>query len=252
MRRSRYLKHKSKNTKFKPYKLVVVSIFIFLIVIFCFISYKVSSLEKFSYVNNKDGNAEIIVVDPQKDKIVKILIDKDFQLESSRSLGEYRLSSLWVLGQKEKYKGKLVSESIVKNFGIPIYLWKDGDLTNLNLYQRVKVLLLNTRNYNDDYLLNSKTPKDSILINFVHPYVALNLTGKKGVTETVSKILETVGFKTVDYSRGYDDKLDCEVVGKNKKYNDIVSKIFDCTNILDLNLYIDLKIRIGKSFSDRF
>ena len=130
----------------------------------------------------------------------------------------------------------------------------------LNLYQTIKVFWLFDKKNDYDYSLTSKTVKDSILINFVNPYVAQrmpkvrieNLTGENGVAEDVSKILEIIGFKTADYSKGYDEKLDCEVIGSNKNYNEIVSKIFNCQSFIDLNQTIDLKIRIGKSFSDRF
>ncbi|HCR35608.1 hypothetical protein A2130_00785 [Candidatus Woesebacteria bacterium GWC2_33_12] len=236
--------------------------FLLLIALFflTFLFFKVKTLDKFTYINNKDGNAEIIVVDPLKDDLIKIFIDKNFNLESSRNFGEYKLASLWILGEKEKYNGKLVTETIVKNFNIPVYLWKDGDSTNLNLYQTIKVFWLFDKKNDYDYSLTSKTVKDSILINFVNPYVAQrmpkvrieNLTGENGVAEDVSKILEIIGFKTADYSKGYDEKLDCEVIGSNKNYNEIVSKIFNCQSFIDLNQTIDLKIRIGKSFSDRF
>lgn len=249
-----------KHKKPKTIGVFFIFVFIVLFVILGFLIFKVFALEKFVYVNNNNGNAEIIVVDPQRETTSKILIDKDFKLESSRNFGEYKLSSLWILGEKEKYQGKLVSETLVKNFLVPIYLWKDGRFSNLNLYQKIKIYWLKNRSNEYDYQITSKNLSSSILVNFVlsNAFVKLpkaeieDLTGEKAIAEKISKVLEVLGFKTVDYSKGYDEQLDCEVVGKDKSYVDVIVNIFDCKGIINKDQSIDLKIRIGKVFADRF
>lgn len=249
------------NLKIKIIKLIMSFVFFLAFVFLAVIFFKVSTLEKFIYVNNKDGNAEIIIVDSKKNNTTKIFIDKDFKLESTRNLGEYKLGSLWILGEKEKYQGKLLSETITKNFAIPIYLWKNEKYSNLNLYQKIKVYLITRRSKNDyDYSLTTKILKDTVLVNFTDPFVADNLpkvriedlTGGYGQVNIISKILNIIGFKTVDYFKGYDEKLDCEVIGKNKLYNKIVANIFTCEDKIDLNKPWDLELRVGKIFADRF
>lgn len=261
MRKSNLKIQKIKKSKNQKQRSFIIFTFVFLTFVFlAFIFFKVATLEKFIYVNNKNGSAEIIISDPQKEAPIKILIDKDFVLESSRNMGEYKLSSLWILGQKEKIDGLLVTETIVKNFGLPIFLWKDGKSSNLNLYQKIKIFSNNFKSDNYDYLLTSKKPNNSILINFtlsdISSYLPkvqiVDLTGSKNIAEKISSTLEVLGFKTVDYSKGYDEELDCEIVGKTKKYTDLVGKIFNCQSVVEENQSIDLKIRIGKIFTNRY
>lgn len=260
MRRSNYLNSKRKN-KNRPFiKLVFFPVLTFLIVWLCFIAYKVLTLERFQFVNNRDDNVEIIVIDNKREDVTKIFIDKNFYVDSSRNFGEYKIGSLWILGRKEKYQGRLVAETITKNFGIPVYLWKDGVSTNLNFFQKIKVLLSNINRGEYDFKLTSRNVKDSILVNFVHPATEGrlpkiridDLTGDPEVVNLISKILEVLGFKIVDYSKGFDNSLDCEVIGKSDTYTSILKELFDCKIVVDENQSIDLDIRIGKVFGDRF
>ena len=90
-------------------------------------------MEKFTYVEKtSDSGALITIVDSKSDKVVSYKINPDITIASARGLGEYRLESLWILGDKEGYGGRLVSESIASNYLIPVYLWKR------NLYRDLK------------------------------------------------------------------------------------------------------------------
>ena len=283
MRRYKRIKNKkSRELKIKKIRGFTYLFLILLILIIAFVLIKITSLKKFIYVNNVDSNAEITVVDPQKLKIIKILIPENTQINSSRGFGVYKISSLWKLGEKEGLKGKLVTESVRRDFLIPLYLWKDGDKTNLNFWQRIKIYLLDkgfsnyyVNNINlidnrvlklkkftdgtDGYIISSKIP-ESILINFVEDYMTEtvskieieDLTGNSMTVENISKILGVMGGKIISYSKGFDKDFDCEVIGKDKILVGVVSKNFDCKVSIDTKLSVDLKIRLGGRFVDRF
>jgi len=139
MRRSSQIRIKKEKLKIKTRTML----YLFLTLIFIFLAFlifKVFSLDKFIYVSKTSDNlTEIVVVDPKKDKNIIYRIPAGTVLKSSRGLGEYKIESLWILAKKENFEGKLVSESISSNYFIPLYLWKDGLKTNLNIFQRVKV-----------------------------------------------------------------------------------------------------------------
>lgn len=283
MRRYKHIKSKI-NKKNKIKKITnILYLFIFLIISFLlFVYIKVGNLDKFIFVNNFNDDTEIVVIDPKKNKIIKMIIPGNTQIIASRGLGTYKINSLWKLGEKEGYKGSLVAESIKKSLLLPVYLWKDEIKTNLSLWQRIKVILLETKlaNYEvikvnladikvlkekkltdgtSGFIVNSKIP-DSISIYFVETLMAESvskieiedLTGNITVTEYFSKIMGVMGAKITSYSKGFDKSLDCEIIGKDKKLIKIVADIFDCNEIIDSSLLVDLKVRLGERFVNRF
>lgn len=249
----------SKQKKLKIIKVYLVVMFVIIIGFLGFLTFRVITLEKFIYINNKDGNAEIIIVDPQKESPTKMFIDKNFLLKSSRNYGEYKLSNLWILSRKEKTKGRLVAETIVKNFSIPIYYWKDGKQTNLNIFQKLKIIFIkNNNNYN--FILESTSLSDNVLIYFIDnnlyshgPYKMLmeDMTGDKEISYKLSKILETFGVKTTLFKKGYEKNLECQIGGEKQNLVKIVAKILTCEDIIESESF-DLRIRVGKVFIDRF
>lgn len=263
MQKSRYKKYKLKKQKsLKANRLLNIIILLtvvisFLILIFGF--WKIQTLKKFAYVNNNDGNVEIIFIDALRDKYIKSLINKDFIVQSSRNYGQYEIGKLWILGQKDGTKGKLITETVTKNFSIPIYLWKDGKSSNLNLFQKIKSVLVYNKLTEYDYTFKTINTPDSFLVNFIdsktelsYPKLELvDLTGSNHLAEKLANILAIYGIKITSYSKGYDKGLDCEVGGIDKDLVEIASKIFSCQKKLD-DGGVDLKIRIGKIFAERF
>ena len=267
-RLSRVKRHKEKRIKnVKNKRILVFWLVLFLIsalIFFVFLIFKIQTLKKFAYVNNSDGNVEVIVIDSQKDKYLKILIDKDFDVKASRNYGQYKVGNLWILGQKDGYRGKLVAETVTKNFAIPVYLWKDGRYSNLNLFQAIKSSIVQKQLFEYDYTLINTDTSNSVLINFAgddslllsetelsSPKLEIvDLTGSSNLAENIVNILGVYGVKATSYSKGYDENLDCEIGGFNKTLVDVVSKIFSCQKKLD-DGEADLRIRIGKAFADR-
>lgn len=258
----KYKRKKIQNSKLKKFKILGVFFIFLFIILFGFLGFlifRVFTLEKFAYVNNKDGDVEIIIIDAPKDKYTKLLINKGFIVESSRNYGQYEIGKLWILGQKDGTKGKLVTETIIKNFSIPVYFWKDGKSSNLNLFQKIKSVLIYNKLTDYDYTLKTTNTPDSFLVNFIDSKTELSspklelvdLTGNSHLAENLVNILAIYGVKTTSYLKGYDEKLDCEVSGVNKYLVKIVEQIFSCQKSSS-NVDVDLRIRIGKVFADRF
>lgn len=74
-------------------------------------------------VPTSSGDVLIVSFDPSLDKITTLRIPGETQVEVSRNLGIWRIKNVWQLGKQEKIGSKLLSETVVKNFSLPVYLW---------------------------------------------------------------------------------------------------------------------------------
>lgn len=239
----------------------IIIIFVFALGLLIFVFFKVATLDKFTYLNKtNDDGAEIIIIDSQNDKLVKLLVPGEVMLDSAHGYGNYKLSSLWKLSEKDKIEGKLVSETILKNFLIPVPLWKNGNSSNLNLFQRIRAVLTEKKTKGYDGTIDSKKISNSILINFVNPTFIDNvpkidindLTGDVETATRVSRVVEIIGGKVTSNSKGYDENLDCEVYGGDVQEVRIFALVFDCIEKVEDLGSLDIKIRLGSKFSERF
>ncbi len=256
MRRSSH----RKQTKNSRWPLAVGLLIFFAFAFLGFIVFKILTLDKFIFVNKaNDGSAEVIIVEKRINKTTKYLIPSETKLMSARGYGEYKLSSLWQLSEKDETRDKLITETITKNFSLPIYLWKNERKSNLNIYQIISALLMECKKSEYDYIITTKLP-NSVLINFINskfvdhtPKVdVLDLTGSLNTLDNVSKIIEVVGGKITLNSKGYDKELDCKVIGKKLDVVAIFSNIFSCDGSIDQSISTDLKIYLGAKFAERF
>lgn len=266
MKRKRLEKHRrsGRNYKSPALKLWLISLAVFFVLVLIttiFVSYKVLTLDKFIYVTKvPDGAAEIIIIDPTKDKIVKYKILSETELDSARGYGNYKLSSLWQLSEKDEMEGQLISETITKNYLLPVYLWKNGKRSNLTFFQKIKSSLIEKKTFEDSQVLISTKLSNSVLINFMDtslsetiPTIDIeDLTGNPKIIEKLSSIIEVIGGKITTNSKGYDEDLDCQVSGKDKRLVDVISKTFDCEIFDDVLTATDLKISLGVKFIERF
>ncbi len=239
----------------------VISISIFSIVIsIVYLFYKLSSLDKFVYVNRvKNGDAEIILVDIKSDNITKYVVSGEAELESAHGYGKYRLKSLWVLSEKDENRGGLVADTFIANYFIPVYLWKDGVNTNMSFIQKIKVKLVGANNINQEKIDGMNLSK-SIYINFSDDYIANNLdkievqdqTGDNATIEKASRILEVMGGKITTNSKGYDKDLDCEISSEDTLILQKINHILKCSIVDHKNKSVGLTIRLGAKFAERF
>lgn len=256
-RQNREKKLKSKNNLF--IYLILLGI-IFIVGGFLFVWFKVSKLEKFTYIEKTgDNGAFVTVVDSKTDNLIRYKINPDTLLKSARGLGEYKLESLWVLGEKEGYGGKLVSESILGNYLIPVHLWKNDNKSNLSIYQKIKVFLASKQNVKEEKILAETDLSNSILINFLNNKIQESeirvyvddMTGDPEVIRKVSSVIGTLGTKISGYNKGYDENLDCELLGNKSEILKVFSDVFGCkvTTQTDSD---EVKIKLGARFADRF
>lgn len=253
--REKKIKHKTSLVVYFVL-LVIVSVVVGLLTVW----YKISNLEKFTYVEKtSDNGAFITVVDSKADKSIRYKINSETVMNSARGLGEYRLESLWILGDKEGYGGKLVSESIISNYLIPVYLWKNDKKSNLSFYQKIKVRMISGQNIGDSYDLKGKDLPSSILINFIDNNIQESeirvfvddMTGDPEVMARVSSIIGTMGTKVSGYSKGYDENLDCEMYGSDLDKLEVFSSVFGCKYLNQADGG-EVKIRLGAKFAERF
>lgn len=261
MRRREREKRVNKNRSKKVFIVWAVTIiFLLTILISVFIWFKVTKFSKFAVVEKtNDGGGEVIIIDPKTDVAVRYKIDPSLVLNSAYGYGEYKLDSLWKLGVKEGLGGELVSRSVASNFMIPVYKWKDGEQSNLNLYQKIKLKTLLKSDVESNGTLQKFDLPNSILINFVNEKVqesgigveVEDLTGDPEIINKVSKIFGTLGTKVSGYTKGYDKEFDCEVYAFDIEIRDLVSDIFGCKGFTNENQN-RLKIKLGVKFADRF
>jgi len=74
---------------------------------------------------DENGNVLVATFNKKDKEITSINIPQNTQLEASRQLGSWKAKSLWQLGINEKYEGKLLQETVTKNFHFPVSIWAD-------------------------------------------------------------------------------------------------------------------------------
>jgi hypothetical protein len=83
-------------------------------------------------IAQKDGDILVSVFDPEAESITNIFIPGTTQLSVARNLGTFKLKSIWQLGTNEKVGGKLLAETITKNFHFPVSNWGNEDLAGIS------------------------------------------------------------------------------------------------------------------------
>ncbi len=252
---------KYKQKKNKLVKLIILLGIILFVFVFTIIAYKVSTVEKFIYINkSKNLGAEIIIIDTKSDNYVKYTIPPETEFDSARGYGTYKLSSLWTLSETDTIKGKLVAETISKNLFLPVYLWKDENESNLTITQKLKSIFIEKKIANDTTDLNIKNISNSVFIDFIDASLENNdikitvndLTGSVDTIQTLSKLIEVSGSKITSNSKGYDENLDCKIEGSDTSVVVYFSKILDCEKNIISTPNNELVITLGAKFTSRF
>lgn len=76
-------------------------------------------------VSHKNGDVSVLNLDPATESITSVKIPGDTQVLVARQLGTWRLKSVWNLGEDEGLSGRLLSETITKQFNLPVYVWAE-------------------------------------------------------------------------------------------------------------------------------
>src|SRR5687768_3881270 len=77
-------------------------------------------------IRDEGGDVAVTVFDPVKESITKVVIPGVTQVNASKNLGNWKVKSIWELGENEGLKGPILTHSIVRSFKIPVYYWADS------------------------------------------------------------------------------------------------------------------------------
>jgi hypothetical protein len=298
----RKAKRNGKKSRVKWLYILFVPLSIFLLVTFQTKFWKTSA--KMSLVTCKEsGEVVVSVFDPGLEKITNITFPKNTEVNVARQLGRWQLGSIRELGENEDLEGKLLAETMVKHFKLPVTAWADdpasgfaeGDVlgiikasllpykTNLGIGDKVKLGLFSIKIKNlkrenidfaegnilkkvtliggeEGYILAGRLPNyiialfsNSNISNKGAVVVILDATGKANVAEEVGEVIEVMGVKLANIKKEEIDDFDCEIKGKEKELLEEIARVFSCKKLkIEPEGNIDLEIRIGKEFSERF
>jgi hypothetical protein len=104
---------------------VAIALFLFF---FLFLNTKLYSRNrKLTLVSQKkNGDIVISVFSPKEKEITAYSLPGTTQLTVSRQLGTWKAKSIIQLGINENVGGKLLAETIIRNFYFPIIAWQEG------------------------------------------------------------------------------------------------------------------------------
>lgn len=242
-----------------------------------------NSKDKFSYFSlEENGDVAVFLLDPKLGEKTKITIPADTQVSVSRNYGLLRIKNVWQLGINEKIGGKLMAETITKNFQFPVIYWWNKDNSNISPIDKIKLTLfmkkIKSVDENDidmaksQYLKKVKladgddgymlvgTMSTRLTAYFSDTYLEeknirisiVDSTGKSGIAENLGAILEVIGGKVVAIERKpVNSDLDCKVGGANDRAIKNVLVLFGCAKTADKSNF-DLEIQIGGKFASRF
>lgn len=128
-RRKKRAKQKAWRNGRNSYKkllfILLVPLFTFLLITFHTKFWK-SSGKTFLAISKENGEIVVSVFDPELEKITNIIIPKNTEVDVARQLGRWKLGSVRELGENEDLEGKLLAETIVKHFKLPVAAWADA------------------------------------------------------------------------------------------------------------------------------
>lgn len=84
----------------------------------------------FAFRSN-EGDVEVSILDPKLNEFTTLTIPGDTQVDVAENYGTLRIKNVWQLGINEKKKGRLLSETVSRNFRFPLNLWSDDDASSL-------------------------------------------------------------------------------------------------------------------------
>lgn len=224
---------------------------------------------------------DILVFDPQNFEITKFIIPGDTQVDVASSKGKFKIKNVWQLGADEGLGGKLLTQTVTKNFYLPVFLWRGRSKTNLPVADRISLWIFKLRVKETDineidlgkglyvkpkkledgsrgYILESPLPErltvyfsDYKMLKDVPRVVIEDETGTSNTSSVVGKVIEVMGGKVVSIEKKAASGLDCEMGGKDEDVLNKIADIFSCQKTSE-NTEFDLKIKIGKTFAKRF
>ena len=124
----REFRKKKTSKKLNVFLLLFLLVIVIFFGFFCFGKKHCFGNLKISMVfPDENGNVIVSTFNREDKEVTLITIPQNTQLEASRQLGSWKVKSLWQLGINEKYEGKLLQETVTKNFHFPVSIWADKE-----------------------------------------------------------------------------------------------------------------------------
>jgi hypothetical protein len=244
-----------------------------------------NGLDKLSIVSqNDDGSVSVKIHDPVLGEVTTLVVPGDTEVAVSENLGTLRLKNVWQLGINEKIGGKLLTQTVTKNFLFPSFLFNGPGNTNVPVgdrlliwifeqrtknLQRTEIDLAEAQFFKKQKLSDGETGyrlsggvSERLIAYFsdndwqkkeVKIYIK-DATGAVGVADTFGRVLEVMGGKVVTIEKmDKDQSLDCKVIGKDKKVIAKIIQIFGCRGEGSPRANgFDLEISLGEKFAQKF
>jgi len=124
---------KSRNKERKFFPKWVFLAFIFLsIFIFVFIHTKYWGKNlNLAVVSPSNNDVVVNIFNQMRGEMYTINIPADTQVETAHDLGTWKIGSVWQLGINEKLGGRLLSDTVIKNFLFPVGVWAGSDFNKI-------------------------------------------------------------------------------------------------------------------------
>lgn len=119
----------SQKKKGRIYGIITKFVTPLLLILFCLIFVKLTTHfwnghDKFAFVfRDTTGNVQVTVLDPGLSESTTLVIPGDTEVDVAENYGTLRIKNVWQLGINEKKDGRLLTETVMKNFLFPVFLW---------------------------------------------------------------------------------------------------------------------------------
>lgn len=141
--RRRRIKRKKRKKRRKTLLKIGIWVFLvlFLVLLFKLTTKYWSSDSKLTMaVFEESGDIRVSTFDPEADTIRSVIIPADTEVKVARQLGTWRIKSVWRLGEDEGFDGKLLAETVTKQFKIPVFVWAGSRASGFSSGDAIPVL----------------------------------------------------------------------------------------------------------------
>jgi len=277
-------KQKKSTFKLTKVKITILSAIVALFVLLAgvFVKMAASTPEVFTIASTGDkGSIEIQVVELRKNKITKLLVSKDTEVELAMHRGTLRAQSVVKLIDTENLSGQLLADTVMRTFYLPIDYWEVHTETDLPLFVAIQLRILKLRGFQEEVIDLSETsflgktklgdgdegykvtqapPLFLVSLfadaNFAERQTTVGLVnatgeGQQSLDEMI-KVFETLGVKVAPISNTQEKDVNCIVSSVNEKILDRVATVFNCDKSLEAPKAFDIEIILGREFYNRF
>lgn len=215
--------------------------------------------------------------------VATLRIPSNIYIEAAMQRGSWRLESVAKIISVENLDRQMYANTLMKAFDVPVDYWQMGVRTNLSLIQRLKLFMIknkltSTSNQTFDLVesrslvetelpdgengyirqsdLNSDIKRLFIDENYVAEGYRVEIERRinknfQSATDLV-EILTTMGLHVVNIKREDADDTDCVIEAKENVTVDRLAKMFDCKTLINNEGNIDIRVKIGNKFAEKF